>query len=515
MSTRHDARMDASSSVIVGVGTSVVAMLVAWLLYRARFHPLQALRGPPSTHVIAGNGREFANFAWSATRPFPEPFASWTKTYGTAFYYRVLFQHRVNLADPVSLQHVLVTKAANYPRDTIPRSILRTLLGGDGLLSSEDQVHAGQRKHLHPPFSQTNLKAFVSIFAAETATLLSVLDAMPDGHIVDVPDLLTRLTLNVIGKTAFGYDFNTLDPTNNQAAIALSAFDKLNTPPRPLYILGLAFLPHFEHWPLPYLRQIQTAKSMLFRIVDDVIAHKVATPAPAFDLLDLLLADAAMTATEARVHVMTFMFAGHETTSSTLSWVLAMLATHPAVEAAVVDECRRALANAGGAVSWQTLSDLSLLTATIYETLRLYPTVPFITMRTCTHDDWIPRTDDDPFFMPKGAQATFCVGAIHQHARYWSRPTEFLPARFLDGSPEHEADALLRHGNSSRFTFVPFSLGPKNCIGKRFAIAEMQTVLLHLLPRFALTRTPASNLTPKLTGVTIKPTALPLRLLRR
>ncbi|KDO33787.1 hypothetical protein SPRG_01666 [Saprolegnia parasitica CBS 223.65] len=88
-------------------------------------------------------------------------------------------------------------------------------------------------------------------------------------------------------------------------------------------------------------------------------------------------------------------------------------------------------------------------------------------------------------------------------------------SRFLDGSPEHEADALLRRGNSNRFTFVPFSLGPKNCIGKRFAIAEMQTVLLHLLPSYALTRTPASNLVPKLTGVTIKPTALPLRLVRR
>ncbi|KDO33786.1 hypothetical protein SPRG_01665 [Saprolegnia parasitica CBS 223.65] len=363
-------------------------MLVGWLLlYRARRHPLQALRGPSSTHAIAGNGREFANFAWSATRPFPEPFASWTKQYGAAFYYRVLFQHRVNLADPVSLQHVLVTKAANYPRDTIPRSIL------------QDQVHASQRKHVHPPFAQTNLKAFVSVFAAETRTLLSVLDALPDGHVVDVPDLLTRLTLNIIGKTAFGYDFKTLDRTNDQAAIVLSAFEKLNTPPRPLYILGLAFLPHFEHWPLPYLRQIQAAKSTLFRIVDDVIAHKVTSPSR--DLLDLLLADAAMTAAEARVHVMTFMFAGHETTSNTLSWVLAMLATHPTVETAVVDECRRALADAGGTVSWQTLGDLPLLTATIYETLRLYPTVPFITMRTCTQDDWIPRTDDDPpFFMP-------------------------------------------------------------------------------------------------------------------
>ncbi|EQC39729.1 hypothetical protein SDRG_03157 [Saprolegnia diclina VS20] len=499
------------------VAATVAALTGGLALVGVRFlrrgQALRALPGPRSTSVVYGNAREFGKTRWHDGQRFPAPFVSWQNDFGGAFHYRVFWHHRVNLSDPTSLQHVFVVNAANYPRASIPRALFQNLLGGDGLLSSEDPAHAAQRKRLNPHFAQSIFKGYIPVFAGETETLASTLGTLTGP--VSVPDLMTRLTLNIIGKTAFGYDFETLDPTNKRAAIALEAFEKLNTPPRFLYTLGLTLLPGFQHWPLPYLRQIQTAKSTLFRIVDDVIAHKVASPAPARDLLDLLLADAAMTPTEARVHVMTFMFAGHETTSNTLSWVLAMLATHPAVEAAVVDECRRALANAGGAVSWQTLSDLPLLTATIYETLRLYPTAPFITTRHCVADDSIPRTDDAPFFMPAGAHVSFSVGAIHRNPRYWTNPDAFVPQRFLDDSTEALADKALRNGKGNTFTYMPFSAGAKNCIGKRFAIAEMQTVLLQLLPKYAFTLATDANLHPKLTGVTIKPSNLVMHISRR
>ncbi|KDO33792.1 hypothetical protein SPRG_01671 [Saprolegnia parasitica CBS 223.65] len=501
---------DVDSRVAVAALTGGLALVGFRTLRRSQVLT-QALPGPRRTSIVYGNAREFGKTRWHDGQRFPEPFVTWQTDFGGAFYYRVFWHHRVNLSDPTSLQHVFVVNAANYPRASIPRALFQNLLGGDGLLSSEDPAHAAQRKRLNPHFAQSVFKAYIPVFAAETETLGKTLDSLTGP--VSVPNLMTRLTLNIIGKTAFGYDFKTLDPTNDQAAIVLSAFEKLNTPPRFLYTLGLTLLPGFQHWPLPYLRQIQAAKATLFRIVDDVIAHKVTSPSR--DLLDLLLADAAMTAAEARVHVMTFMFAGHETTSNTLSWVLAMLATHPTVEAAVVDECRRALADAGGTVSWQTLGDLPLLTATIYETLRLYPTAPFITTRHCVADDSIPRTDDAPFFMPAGAHVSFSVGAIHRNPLYWTDPDAFVPQRFLDDSTQALADKALRNGKGNTFTYMPFSAGAKNCIGKRFAVAEMQTVLLQLLPTYAFTLAPDANLHPKLTGVTIKPSNLVMHVSHR
>ncbi|OQR84955.1 hypothetical protein ACHHYP_12519 [Achlya hypogyna] len=497
-----------TASFVLSLGAAIALPLALWL-YRTlvRVHPLSALPGPPSSSLLFGNGREFVRLRWDAEHAFPEPFTSWMRQYGSAFHYRVLFQHRVAVSDPEAIRHILVTNVNNYPRHSIPRALLRTLLGGDGLLSSEDPAHSNQRKLLHPQFAYGSLKTFVASFVTETKVLQRHLETqIAMGNDISVPGLMTRLTINIIGATVLGYDFKTFDAQHKPAQAILQAFEELNVPLRPLYILGLAVIPGFQHWPLPYLRQIAHAKATLFRVVDDVVAHKMRAPTNATDLLDLMLDG--ISPEEARVHVMTFMFAGHETTSNTLCWVLAMLAIYPEVERQVVAECAQVTAHHGGELTWDALGELPYLTAVIHETLRLFPTVPLVTMRESQTDDYVPLTDAAPFFMPKGGQVTFTVGAIHRNPQYWSQPDVFLPDRFVDGTAAYAADKALREGKGNTFFYLPFSAGVKNCIGKRFAIAEMQTVLALLIPKYAFMLTPDANLHPKLTGVTIKPTRL-------
>ncbi|OQR91410.1 hypothetical protein ACHHYP_04710 [Achlya hypogyna] len=500
--------MEPSTSWELAPGAAIALSLpLAYVGYRflKRPHPLDILPGPPSKSVIYGNAREFGRTRWSDATPFPEPFSTWMRDYGLAFHYRVLFYHRVALADPVSLKHVLVTNAVNYPRSDVSRALLRNLTGGDGLLSSEDPTHAAQRKRLNPHFAHTVFKSYIPVFGQEVSRLAAELDAVVTSKTpVHLPDLTTRLTLNIIGKTAFGYDFDAFDA--QRAKSVIDAFEQLNTPPRLLYTLGLIFIPGFRHWPLPYLEQIQRAKATLYKIVDDVVAHKLKAPTAAADLLDLMLDG--ITPDEARVHVMTFMFAGHETTSNSLCWVLGVLTRHPEVEQRVVRECRQMLTRHDGMVTWDALAELPYLTAVIHETLRLYPTALFITARNCERDDYIPRTNAPPFLMPKGAHVSVSVGAIHRNPLYWTDPDMFCPDRFIEGSREHEADKALRDGKGNTFVFMPFSAGTKNCIGKRFAIAEMQTALALLLPKYAFKLTPDAVLHPKMTGVTIKPSNL-------
>ncbi|EQC35738.1 hypothetical protein SDRG_06497 [Saprolegnia diclina VS20] len=312
---------------------------------------------------------------------------------------RVFATERLAIADPDALKHVLVSNAKNYPRHIISRSLLRSFTGGIGLLSSEDPTHAGQRKMLNPHFAYAKLKTFVDIFAQHAQTFNALMAPKADScDVVDMFDLMTKLSFDIIGLAAFGLDFNAL---HNDSADIMAAFDDLNTVPTLLFAFGNAYVPGFENLPLPDLRKRKAAKKVLFQAVHDVIATKLsAPPTTSRDLLDLMLdsPEHKITADEARVHVMTFLFAGHETTSNTLCWVFAMLATHPDVEARVVDECQRVMAT--GQLSWEAVGDLKYLTAVIYETLRINPTVTNLATRVCAADDYIPMVDGKPIFCP-------------------------------------------------------------------------------------------------------------------
>ncbi|OQS02869.1 hypothetical protein THRCLA_04799 [Thraustotheca clavata] len=500
----------------LGLGTAflVVVPIVGVVVYRFAKHPLKSLPGPVSKSAFYGNAREFGSTSWSETNRFPEPFTTWTKKYGGAFYYRVFFYHRVNLSDPQALKHVLVTNSTNYPRSDVSRAIFQNMTDGQGLLNSEDPLHAAQRKTFQPQFTHNEIKSYISIFDKETQTLEKYLDEN-EGSVLDIPDTITRLTLNIIGKAAFSYDFKTFDKNNEQAKVVLDSFELLNAPPKFLYTMGLIYIPGFKHWPLQLLKQINKAKKALYEIIENVIEHKSALQSinNQRDLLDMMLASNEMTPKEARVHVMTFMFAGHETTSNTLCWILAMLSQHPEVEVKVAEECFQAIKTYGA--TWDIVDKLPFLTATIKETMRMYPTAPFIASRVCLQDDNIPLSDGTSFYIPKGSHVSFSTGAINRNPLYWSQPDMFLPERFIESSSIYEEDRNLRNGRGNTFMYMPFSAGSKNCIGKRFALVEMQLVLAKLLSKYKFSCTSDAVLFPKMTGVTIKPKNLKMTVHRR
>ncbi|OQR98604.1 hypothetical protein ACHHYP_08339 [Achlya hypogyna] len=513
---------------------TVPSSLIAWLAYalivRPRFHPLNALPGPPPSSLILGNGKELTVFAWDDTNPFPGIQGKWLRQYGTAYHVRVLGTERVRhapftslslirrimLSDPDGLKHILVTNAANYPRHPIARAHNASFTGGAGLLSTEGTEHVGQRKMLNPHFSYANLKAFVSIFQRHATIFADRLASVADNSaaVLNVYEWTTKLSFDIIGVAAFGCEFNTQGNRSNEV---LAAFEALNTVPSLLTVFGNAYVPGFEHLPLPTLLRRKAAKQVLFRVVNGVIARKLEAPvSTSRDLLDLMLEPSAtghqITPEEARTHVLTFLFAGHETTSNTLTWVLAMLARNPDVERRVVDECCRVMSH--GDLVWEHLAELKYLTAVIHETLRLNPTVNNLVL-SCAKDDTLPLADQKPVFVPAGSQIVFNFGATQRNPKYWTRSDEFLPERFLEGSELFEADKALRNGRSSTFFFLPFSTGAKNCIGSRFALAEMQVVLASTLTKYEFRLHKTADIHPKFTGVTLKPKHLAMTVSRR
>ncbi|CAK4088775.1 unnamed protein product [Aphanomyces euteiches] len=491
---------------------AVAALMLYYFVIETANNPLNLLPGPPSSHWFFGSFKEIIDTKWSDGH-FPEPMLSWVKKYGGAVHYRAMLNHRVMLTDPEAIKHVCLhgqqrqlSACHGYPGN---------LLGGDGLLSTEGETHHHQCKMLMPHFGFAKVREFIGIFARHARQLSQHLKEVADqGVAVDLHDFFTKLTLDIIGVSAFGYNFGSLEDANDRV---LEAYKMSNQPVKLFYFLGAIYIPGFANWPLPRLVKQREAKRILLEKVDNVIASKLQAPrdiSRPIDLVDLMLdvdthTEHRVTAEEARTHVVTFMLAGHETTSTTLCWVFAMFATHPAMETIARKECQAvAAASEGGEIGWKSLAELKYTTAFINEALRMYPTVTNVATRVCAADDHVPMSDGKPIFIPKGTHMIVSTGALHRNPKYWSQPNEFLPQRFLEGTAPYEADKALRNGQGNAFTYLPFSTGPKNCIGMRFATAELQVVVSNLLLQFSFRLTDKANIHPKLDGVSMKPVDL-------
>ncbi|CAK5009461.1 unnamed protein product [Aphanomyces euteiches] len=426
------------------------------------FHPLNAIPGPPSSHWFYGAYKDIMDTKWSDGH-FPEPALSWVKKYGGAVHYRAVFGHRVMLTDPEAIKHVFVTHSDNYP----------TLSAA--MDCSADETHQHQRKMLMPHFGFGKIKDFINVFAHHAGQLSRHLNQVVDEDVaVDMHEFFTKLTLDIIGVAAFGYNFGSLDNSNERV---IQTYNMMNQPPNILYGVAALLIPGFRNWPLPRLVQIREAKRILFDTVDNVIAAKLKAPRDTsrpIDLVGLML--------DVDSH------SDHKVTAEE-----AWLDDEQHALLGLCHECQAvAAASDGGIIGWKSLGELKYTTAFIQETLRLHPTITIIAPRACVQGDHVPMSDGKSIFTTK----------------YWSQPDEFVPERFLEGTAPFEADKALRNGQGNSYTYLPFSTGPKNCIGMRFAMAELQVVISNLLLQFSFRLTDKANVNPRLDGVSLKPVHL-------
>uniref|UniRef100_A0A8C3DI42 Uncharacterized protein n=2 Tax=Corvus moneduloides TaxID=1196302 RepID=A0A8C3DI42_CORMO len=168
------------------------------------------------------------------------------------------------------------------------------------------------------------------------------------------------------------------------------------------------------------------------------------------------------------------MFEGHDTTASGLAWLFYNLAGHPEHQERCRQEVQELLAGRDTAdIEWEDLSQLPFTTMCIKESLRLHPPVTAVSRR-CTED--IPLRDG--LIIPKGVTCLMSIYGTHHNPDLWPEPEVFNPLRF---SPENSK-------GRSPSSFIPFSAGPRNCIGQSFAMAEMKVVVALTLSRFVLRR---------------------------
>ncbi len=393
--------------------------------------------------------------------------------YGPIFSMRVFHGRVVFMLGPAANHFVTVSNASSFRWREGSLGDLTPLLG-DGLLTIDGDYHRRARRIMLPAFHRERIAAAHGTMVEET---LLALEGWEPGTRVDVYRWARRLTLRVAMRALFG-----LDPdeqgTGAQAAIDFE---------RALSYYGTDFAVRVMRGPRTPWQRMQAARRALDRVIYAEIERRrrgVGGPlSERIDVLSLLLEatdedGSRLSDREVRDQVMTLLFAGHDTSTSTISFMLYELARHPAVLARVLEEQDDVLGGRTPTAAELT-SELPELEMVLDETLRLYPAA------------WIgPRRAVETFSfggheVPAGAYVNYSSWASHRLPDVWPEPEAFVPERFAP-----EAKAKLPKG-----AYIPFGGGSRTCIGMRFGQLEIKTIVTLLLQRHRLELFPGRTLT--------------------
>ena len=239
----------------------------------------------------------------------------------------------------------------------------------------------------------------------------------------------------------------------------------------------------------------------MFQVVEEIVALKRAQEEDTEDLLSMLMhardedTGQQMTDAQLRDEVTTMVLGGHETTATALSWTWGLLDRHPEARARLKAELDRVLG--GRLPAAEDFPRLTCTRAVIEESMRLYPPA-WILYRRAVENDVVCG-----YRIHRGAVVAMSPMIFHRHPAYWDRPDDFLPERWAD--PEAEK-------KRPRFAYLPFSGGPRQCIGNNFALMEAVLVLAVLAQRFTPRIADGCELAPRYL-VTLTPAAgLPMRI---
>ncbi|CAK7235748.1 hypothetical protein SBRCBS47491_009401 [Sporothrix bragantina] len=498
----------------------------ALYLYPNFFSPLRHLPQPKSGNVFLLG--QFPRINREATG---KPALEWINTIpnnGLIRYLGLFNQERLLITKPKALAEVLVSKNYDFIKPGQVRNALSRILGV-GILLAEGDEHRFQRKMLAPAFAFRHIKDLYPIFwrkgresvvamrrqiNEQRAAALPGAPSEESTHL-EINSWASRVTLDIIGEAGLGRDFRALDNPNNKLTTTYHSMLNPTGAARTLAILGLIF-PRWLVRILPFRRNtdIVHASSFLRQTCADLIQEKRAkmragkraeadtnTPhVTDVDILSVALESGGFSDEKLADQLMTFLAAGHETTSSAMTWAIYLLCANPVVQDRLRAEIRANLPGLGddldldtgmnGSVGDQAraarrdvasvdIDHLPYLNAVCSEVLRCYSPVP-ATVRESAVDTTIQGQ-----FVPRGTRILLVPWAVNKSEELWGPDAlKFDPERWLrpgDGAPGSSAYAS---PSASNYSFLTFLHGPRSCIGMQFARAEFACLLAAWVGRF-------------------------------
>ena len=391
--------------------------------------------------------------------------------YGPIFSVRVLHGRHVFMIGPEANHYILVSHAGNFHWRESSFGDLIPLLG-DGLLTIDGDLHRRARRIMLPAFHREAIAAAIETMVEEAERALA---GWRVGETVDIYHWARELAMRIAMRALLG-----LDPADRgKGARAAEHFE------RALSYYGTDYPLRLLRGPRSPWRRMHASRKVLDEMLYAEIARRrERSGAGRGDVLSMLIEardedGSALSDREVRDQAMTLTFAGHDTSTSTLSFLLYELARHPHVLARLLEEQDRVLGGRAPTAAELAAGALPELDMALDETLRLYPAA------------WIgPRRAVEEFefagqHVPAGAYVDYCSWASHRLPDVFPEPEAFIPERF---APERKA-------RLPKGAYVPFGGGSRTCIGMRFGQMEVKVVATLALQRLRPELLPGRRMT--------------------
>ncbi|XP_038047213.1 cytochrome P450 4F4-like [Patiria miniata] len=460
------------------ITSSIVAIVVSFIQKRRLEKELSAIPSAPDRHWLLGHIPKLT---------FDEEELKWGRVFvrkavSAAILWIGPFLPIVTLFDTDTVKAILST---GEPKAEYTYSFVRPWIG-DGLLLSSGKKWARNRRLLTPGFHFDILKPYVGIFQQSGDILVEKWRAACIGGKTSMEMFgnMSQLTLDSLLKCIFSVETNCQTVENHPYTKGIN--DIAN-----LVVERFRFLPYhidaIYQWS-PSGRRFRRANETVHDYARNIIkqrkkalieeaANGKKRQRKYIDFLDILLCakdsdGQGLSDQEIYDEVDTFMFEGHDTTASGLSWFLYNMARLPEFQEKCRQEVDDLLADREkDRLVWDDLNNLPYLTKCLKESLRIHSPVPNV-MRVLTQ----PVTFPDGRKLPKGTLVGIIVSALHNNPHVWDDPDTFDPERF---APD-------RAKNIPPYAYVPFAAGPRNCIGQHFALNEMKVISAIILRNFHL-----------------------------
>ncbi|KAL4233226.1 hypothetical protein ACF0H5_007910 [Mactra antiquata] len=469
-----------------------------YLYIRRNRQMLAGIKGPENPHLIAGTFASFPKDAHERATYFIDMCNKYGKDQGFVLLWGFLGRPVISCCSPKMLGQICKSSEPKAQgRNGIYRFMKPWL--GEGLLTANGSKWARNRRLLTPAFHFEILKPYINVFNRSGDTLVDKLrEKAESGERFETFQNVCLCTLEIILKCAFSYDKDVQNLGESNPYVKT-----INRITDALVMRALTPLHYFDFVWNRSKPGIQFNKDCdyVHSIAEEIIARRKeslskqgATIQTRYvDFLDILLAakdeeGKGLSGIEIRNEVDTFLFEGHDTTASAISWILYSLAEHPEYQKKCQQEIDDILDQSGSEeLGWADLSKVEYLTMCIKEGMRLHSPVPIVTRETTKEFDL-----GEGRTAPIGSMVQLNIwGTNHLEATWGPDHMEFKPERFSrDNAAKMEP-----------FQYIPFSAGSRNCIGQNFAMNEEKIVLSKLLRNFTFRLDPNHEIRRSMSAV--------------